>query len=361
MKGFITEDMVEALAYGGVILGAGGGGSLEKGMEAARTALKAGQVQMVDIEDLADDDMVVTISGVGSPASRTGHVDSHDYTGALRLLEEKTGRRMKALIPSETGGSSSFGPFMPAVLGAIPVLDAACNGRAHPLGTMGSLGLNEMKATTVQAASGGDRGKSLHLELVVSGTVAQTASLVRSAAVQAGGLVAVARNPVSLSFVKSHAAVGAYSHSLEVGRAFLGADSSQARVEAVAQVLHGEIVCKGIIRNYQLDTVNGLDVGGFAIDDGKDAVRLYFWNEYMALDKEGKRVYTFPDFMMTFDAQTGLPFTTAELTDGKECYLVAAAKSKLLLGGGMYERSGYEAVENALGIDMVSYNSDIIR
>lgn len=355
----ITKSLVEPLAYGGLILGAGGGGSLQAGMQTALNALDFGTPEIISLEDLADEEIVVTISGVGSPASKTSYIENDDYIRALQLLEEKTKCKTGALIPCEMGGSSSFVPFLSAALNNIPILDAPCNGRAHPLGTMGSLGLSEQNAQTTQAACGGDGKKDRHVELVVSGTVGQAASIVLSAAIQAGGLVVVARNPVPVSYIRSHAAIGAYAQSLQVGEAYLSGTTPLDKVRNVANVLQGTIIAEGVITDYRLETRNGLDVGSFTISGGNKSISMYFWNEYMALDIDGNRTFTFPDFMMTFDARTGMPFTSAEVEEGKPCYLVASKHENLILGAGMYECSAYKAVEMALGIEMVPYCLDL--
>ncbi len=356
----ITEELLESLALGGVILGAGGGGSAQSGLKTARQALTLGTPRLLSVDEVAEDEIVVTISGVGSPASKQSYVDTNDYIRILQNLEEKTKQKTGALIPSEIGGASSFGPFICSALNNIPILDAPCNGRAHPLGTMGSLGLSEKNAQTVQVASGGDPKENRHVEVVISGTVNQAASIVLNSAIQAGGLVAVGRNPMPVSYIKDHAAVGAYEQSMKVGNAFLSGASITEKIQNVVDVLNGSIIAEGVISDYKLETRNGLDVGSFIIKNGTSEIQMFFWNEYMALEIDGKRHFTFPDFMMTFDAETGLPFTSAEVKNGKKCYLIAAKKENLILGAGMRERSGYEAIEKALGIDMVKYNTDLL-
>lgn len=351
----ITESMLEPMGYGGIILGAGGGGSMQGGILTARQALELGKPQIIDASTLDDDEIVVTISGVGSPASKASHLEQSDYIRIVELLEEKTKVKTGALIPSEIGGSSSFVPFICSALNNIPILDAPCNGRAHPLGTMGSLGLSEKNAQTVQIACGG----KAHVELMVSGTVAQAAGIVLSAAIQAGGLVVVARNPMPVSYIKTHAAVGAYTQSLRLGEAFIAAQGALAKVESVASLLCGSIVAQGAIKDYRLETKGGLDVGRFSIQSGNSSMEMHFWNEYMALEMDGKRSYTFPDFMMTFDARTGLPFTSAEVEEGRPCYVVAAKSENLILGAGMHEKTGFMAVEKALGIEMLPYCQDL--
>ncbi|MGH0054438.1 MAG: DUF917 family protein, partial [Sphaerochaetaceae bacterium] len=281
------------------------------------------------------------------------------YIKILQLLEEKTKNKTEALIPSEIGGASSFGPFICSALNDIPILDAPCNGRAHPLGTMGSLGLSEQNAQTTQVACGGNAKENRHVELVITGTVNQAASIVLTSAIQAGGLVVVGRNPLPVSYIRSHAAVGAYTQSLKVGQAYLSGTSALQKVQNVASVLGGSIIAKGVISNYKLETRNGLDVGSFIIKREGAEIQMHFWNEYMALEIDGKREFTFPDFMMTFDAETGIPFTSAEVENGRSCYLVASKRENLILGAGMKEKSGYEAIEKALGIAIVPYCTNL--
>lgn len=356
----IDRKTIEELATGGVILGAGGGGSKEMGMKAGLASLEYGEPKMIPIDELGDGDIVVTISGVGSPASKGAYIENSYYNRIIELITKELGQKPAALIPSEMGGSSSFGPFIASAINGIPILDAACNGRAHPLGTMGSMGLNETKGyKTIQAAMGGDPAEDHLIEMTVKGSVPDTASLVLSTAIRAGGLVVVARNPVPVKYVKEKAAVGCYTHSLEVGRAHIAGKTADEKIQNVADILGGKVLCKGEICGYKLETRNGLDVGGFCIADNKE-YSIRFWNEYMAVDSEGERLFTFPDYMMTFDLETGEPVTTANIADGIKVAVVTAPRSSLILGGGMYEASGYRAVEDAIGIPMLQYVRDLV-
>lgn len=356
----INRETIEELAIGGLILGAGGGGSKELGLQAAYASLEYGEPRMIPIDQLKDDDIVVTISGVGSPASNGAYIDNSYYDRILEILTKELGQQPAALIPSEMGGASSFGPFIAAAINDIPILDAACNGRAHPLGTMGSMGLNETKGfRTIQVAMGGDLSKDQLVEITARGSVPDTASLVLSTAIRAGGLVVVARNPVPVRYIRDNAAIGCYSQSLNVGRAHARGKTGMDKIKNVADVLGGKILCQGEINGYQLETRNGLDIGGFNICSDK-TYSIKFWNEYMAIDSDGERLYTFPDYMMTFDLETGYPITTANVTEARRVAVVTAPCSNLLLGGGMYESSGYKAVEEAIGIPMLPYVQDLV-
>ena len=66
-----------------------------------------------------------------------------------------------------------------------------------------------MSSLSVQAAAGGDPAQGRHIELVVSASLSSASQMVRQAAVCAGGMVAVARNPVSVAYARENAAPGA--------------------------------------------------------------------------------------------------------------------------------------------------------
>ncbi|MFA6939980.1 MAG: DUF917 family protein, partial [Clostridiaceae bacterium] len=195
MKRKIEESKIHALLYGSAILGGGGGGSFKAGEETIKAAFKIGNPIIIDIEDLyGEKGLIITTSAVGAPASKEQFVKSEDYNKIIELIEKETGEKPIAFITNEIGGESTFNAFIQSAKTGIPMLDAACNGRAHPLGTMGAMGLNEKKDyVTVQTAVGGNPDLENYIEMVVKGSVAKTSSLIRSAAVQAGGLVVVAR------------------------------------------------------------------------------------------------------------------------------------------------------------------------
>ena len=45
-------------------------------------------------------------------------------------------------------------------------------------------------------------------------------------------------------------------------------------------------------------------------------------------EKNGERLATFPDLIMTINAETGEPVTTAMMEEGLEVYVIAADKEK---------------------------------
>jgi DUF917 family protein len=350
----MTEELLEAAILGGAVLGGGGGGAMGKGRANGKEALSLGTLRLVDIDDVPSNATLLTGSAVGAPAATEGQALPKDYVRVVDLLSENGCPKPEGFIPNECGGSSITNGWVPAALLGLPVVDALCNGRAHPTGTMGSMGLHkDPKYISRQAAAGGNPEKGLYLELYVSGKLDVVAPLIRAAADRAGGLVAVARNPVKASYAKKYGAPGALRQAIELGRRMKKAaeNTPQAMVETAAEFLGGQIVAHAAVSGLELTTQGGFDSGRVVIGDCETT----FWNEFMTLEQCGKRMGTFPDLIMTFDASTGLPVTTAELKRDQEVFLLLVPASRLILGEGMRCKDLLESIEPVVGRKILEY------
>lgn len=358
----LTEDLIEPLVIGGCILGGGGGGSMAKGKRFAELAFEMGTPTYIQVKELKSEGApIVTVSGVGAPAAKNQYVKPQDYIIAFELLEQAIGVKPSAIITNENGGFASVNGLLQSALTGIPILDAACNGRAHPTGIMGSMGLTELENyQSIQVGVGGKPGTDARVELVVKGSLQGSSKLIRQGAVQAGGLVTVARNPVSVDYVKENGAINAISHAIEVGLANVNGKTPQDKIENVVSVLGGKVIEQGKVSDFELKTMDGFDLGRFTLKSLSGQYDLTFWNEYMSVDQAGKRLTTFPDLIMTFSSRTGLPITSAELSDGEEIVVITAPYQNLRLGSGMFSAQNYEIIENVLDIQIVPYIQSLV-
>lgn len=358
-----TMKEIGKLLAGSQLLGCGGGGDFNEGYQTAMEAVNRGTVELISVDELAargEEGLIVTISGVGSPASPEAYYSTDVYPVILKELQEKVKQKIIGFIACEIGGSSSFEPFIPAALLGVPVIDAPCDGRAHPLGVMGALGLEKTGRSVWQAAAGGRKEKNQYVELVVGGSVESASNLVRKAASEAGGAVAVARNPVDTAWLKDAGAKGAYEMAMKLGEIWQGSGTIEERVKAVAKALYGNVVCSGRVSDYELKTDNALDRGSFKITgDGKECL-MHFFNEYMTLDVDRVRRNTFPDVMITIDAHKGTILTTADIKDGLDVHLITTKRENIIIGKGLRYRASYEKVQDIIGVNMIDYVEDIL-
>lgn len=350
-KLIITQEIGEAAILGGGVLGGGGGGSMKKGIINVRESVKYGMATLIDIDDITPDTILITGSAVGAPAAKEAHVTPEDYVRVVKILRENGCPNPGGFIPNECGGSSITNGWIPAAMMKLPVVDALCNGRAHPTGSMGSMGLHkDPNYVARQAACGGSKEKGLHLELHVAASLDVGAPLIRAAADKAGGLVIVARNPVKASFAKKYGACGSLKQAIELGKRMKAANGGEAAVNAAVDFLGGAIVTRAKVSEIDLVTKGGFDSGKITIGEYETT----FWNEYMTLEKKGERLGTFPDLIMTLSAD-GMPVTTAEIEQGQEVFIINVPASKLILGEGMRCMDLMKTIEPVVGKSIVEY------
>jgi DUF917 family protein len=346
----LDEKMVEYAVYGGAVLGGGGGGWIEDGLQIGRLALEVGQPSLYSIDELDDDELLVTVSLVGAPAAKEQYLKPMYYAKALELLSQKLDRPISGIITNENGaGTTVNGWFQSAVTG-LPVIDNPCNGRAHPTGAMGSLNLSDdPKYISHQGAVGGKEDR--YVEVSVSGSLGKSATLIRNASVEAGGLVAVARNPITVGYAKKHGAPGGISQAIEVGKALVN-HKGEAAIDAVVTQLGGRVCVTGEVTKFELETVGGFDVGSVWIDNKYE---LVFWNEYMTVEGDGERFATFPDLIMTMDARDGMPIVSAAIEKGQAISVITVPKANLLLSSTMHNKSLLSPIEDIIKKPVISY------
>ena len=313
---------VEPAVVGGTILGGGGGGHHDDGMALGHQAVAMGAPELITIDELADDAVVVVCAGVGAPGAPDHHLLPVHYQWALEQLQQQladAGVQVAALTTNENGAMGTVNGWLQAALTGLPVVDAPCNGRAHPSALMGSLGLHRDTDYVARAGFAGG-GPSRYLQGSMSGALASVSGAVRDASIAAGGLVAVARNPVSAARLRRDGAPGGLTQAIEIGSALL-----RGGVAAVADRLGGRIVTEGPVTDLSLRQQAGFDVGRCRVGD----VDLTIVNEYLSCRRDDEELARFPDLVMTF--RDGRPLVSADLTGGDDVQVLVAPGSSLRL------------------------------
>ena len=351
------EEKIKNLLVGSLFLGGGGGGSPQEGFERAMSAINCGPVELISLEELQyrrkgkEPGYIVTFAGVGSPASQTAYYSDQVYPIIAELLSSHLDGPIIGVIPCEIGASSSFEPFIPAALLGVPIIDAPCDGRAHPLGTMGSLGLEHCQNYTMQSAAGGKENTDSYIQIFTQGTISHTASLIRNSASLAGGAVAVCRNPVTIDYLNIHGAKGAYTLAEKIGNILRKSGNSEAGISTILHELGGKCFCQGKVTDYTLSTHNALDYGRFTLSGH----RISFCNEFMTVEKEGHRQYTFPDLITAFDAKNCKIISSAEVKNGQSLFLTAVPYENIPLGSGLRNPKHYKTLEESTHESFVKY------
>ncbi|MFT3754647.1 MAG: DUF917 family protein [Pseudoxanthomonas sp.] len=340
MKHKLTIEDAQAAVWGGAILGGGGGGHVDNGLKNARLALELGQPELWSPDEFATDAASVTVALVGTPSSQKTPIQPSHMMRALELARAQSELPIRAINTNENGAETSANGWVQAALSGLPVIDLACNGRAHPTSLMGSMGLHRRAGyRSVQGFCGG--ADDDYVEGVVSGNLDAASKVVRQASVGVGGFVAVARNPVTVADACASGAPGAISAAIALGRAFLSAG-----IDGVCKELGARIVAEGEVVEYVCNRREGLDVGWLQLDDKAGTV-LRFVNEYLLLEQGPACLAAFPKLIMTFTG--GSPLVSARVEKGMPVQVLAAPRASLKLSTTMDMPELYQPLEALLG------------
>ena len=354
-KTIINREIGKKAIYGGLFLGGGGGGSLAGGLEVLEQALKHGVIKLSTIEEFDKDDIIVTASLVGSPASKEKFIGENHYGQVYELFNKIYDGEIAGIMTNEMGAQAVTNGWIAAAMTGLPFLSSACNGRAHPTGAMGSMGLSTKRDyVTLQAGLGGKGVRET--SIVTEGSIKATSELIVRGSMEAGGFLTVLRNPASIDYLKDNAAINCLNHAIDVGQVFMdNLGNPDEIVSGLEKLLDLEFVCQGQISQYDLITKDGLDVGSLCVEGQEGSHDLTFWNEYISFDHEGQRLASFPDLIAILDSESGLPIISAELELGRNVILVNVKKEKIILGKSMYDMDLLSQVEQVIGIDLVKY------
>lgn len=343
-------DAVDAI-WGGSVLACGGGGWVAHGELMADLATRIGTPVLCSLDELPDDALVATVTAIGAPGAADWEIQPLDYVNALRLLIDRASAPVAAVLTAQNGSSTTLNGWIQSSVLGVKVLDAAGDVRAHPTGKLGGMGLIDRPGyTTVQAAFGGNRKLHGELRLVAEGTIVTTSDVLRDASVRVGGFIAAARNPVEAAWVKEHAAIGAISYALDLGRAMRAAAGPRAVIDAACAQTGGTILVEGPVRLTEpRRTAGGFDHGAFAVSD----LELRYLNEYMTVDRGADRLATYPDIITTLSLTTGRPAATAEIEQGTEVAVFHVDRSRIPLSSSTRDRVALAEVEQLMGVRLI--------
>ena len=324
MKRLLDSRSLRALARGCAVLGAGGGGDTYLGLLQALQAIgDFGPVPLVDLDELADDSLIMPCGGIGAPTVSIEKIENGDEGERLRdQLEALTGRRVAALMAGEIGGSNGLLPVAWAARMRLPVADADGMGRAFPevfQVTMHLAGIAPSPAVMTD-----ERG-NLAVFQTVSGQWMER--LERAAAVEFGG--AASSTEYTLTAVQAREATvrNSVSLAIRIGEAISSAHGSP--VDALLEEVGGYRLITGKIVDVERRTTSGFVRGsvvieGLAADAGR-LLRLELQNENLVALERGRVLASVPDLISVIDSETAEAIGTERISYGQRVTVIAFA------------------------------------
>ena len=323
MKYLAIKDL-EDIVWGATLLGSGGGGSPENGLQLVHEIAKVtDKVPLVGPEEIQDNDYIATVAGMGAPKALKekgfGAEALYAFDGLVKLYE-MSGIKIKYLMPVETGGFNSVSPIYVAAYRKIPMVDVdGAGGRAVPeLNTLLYFLYKIPTAPLVLANKNGDT-VAIWLKDPLDAKTAE--DIGRGVTVAFGMLSGVAGWVVTGWQAKKYMEPNSLTRSLEVGKAIREAkEAGKDPAKAVLERVSGYELIRGTITKIEIRTVAGFDFGRTVIEgEGEYSGRkliIDFKNENMiAWYGEGEPAAMVPDLVCLMSAD-GTPLTNADTKEG---------------------------------------------
>ncbi len=315
---WIDEKALEDIAMGAAVLGTGGGGDPYIGKLMAQQAIREhGPVRLIEVDELADDDLVVPAAMMGAPTVMVEKLPRGDeVVKAFKALEAYLGTPVKAVMSIEAGGLNSTVPFSVAARLGLPLVDGDTMGRAFPEIQMVTPTLFGISATPMTLAD--DKGNSALLSTIDN---RWTERFARSITIDMGGASMIALYPMRGAQVKKAVVRGTITLIERIGKSIREARQNKADpIEAVLSVTGGFRVFVGKIIDVARRTESGFAKGeatlaGIDADRGH-TLKIEFQNEHLVAIRDGEVVVSVPDLITLLDAETGEPVTTEAMRYG---------------------------------------------
>lgn len=322
---WLTEKDIENIAIGATVLGTGGGGDPYIGKLMALSAIKKyGPVQVVTVDELNDDDWVLPASGMGSPSVLVEKIPSFEQLEApLRAFEKACGKKVDVVMPIEVGGVNSLIPVAVAAMNGIPILDGDAMGRAFPEAQMVTFHLDGLKPEL--ATIGDEQGNVVTIE-PADGFWSE--KLARNITIAMGGSSIVCDYGITGAQAKKSVIPGTLSLAQQIGEVLAAKRTDVIHpILRIIDLLGGYRLFKGKAVFIKRGIQGGF-TRGEAHFDGTDqyeklSCTLFFQNEHLLAEIEGKPIAMTPDLLAVLDEETGMPITTEGLKYGARVVIVA--------------------------------------
>lgn len=317
----LDRPVLEAIARGAAVLGAGGGGDTGTGLLIALQAIEeTAAPQLVQLDDLPADGLLMPCGGMGAPTVSYEKIESGQEGGRLREHVEATfGTQVVAVMAGEIGGSNALTPIAWAARMGLPIVDADGMGRAFP--QMDQCAMEVMGISPSPAFLTDERG-TVVITHAASGLWLER--IERQITIEMGGSAATAEYILTVEQARTATVLGTMSLAIRIGRATQDAADP---IAALVAELGAFRLIEGKITDLERRTTKGFAFGTAVIEgvraDAGRTVRIEIQNENL-IAKEGERVLaSVPDLITVLDSDTGDAVPTERLRYGQRVTPIA--------------------------------------
>jgi uncharacterized protein len=329
----LTKNDIEDLIVGATLLGVGGGGDPQKGLEILMGLYDQGKkLAIASLEEFGSEGFLASPYFVGSvapaqPKKIMPKIVEDPIEAAFKLLESNIGKKISGTVASEIGGGNTAASLAVAAKLGIPMLDGDLMGRAGPelhQSTVHVFGIPMAPSAIVS-----ETGNELLVQRYAG--IDDYESIARYMSVVSGGHVAVVDTPLSMTKARECVVLGTISKCIEIGRSRREAvEQVKSPIEAITRKLrNGRKIFEGTVSEYAWKDEKGFLYGEAHVSGsgGYIGKKLKSWimNEHIMCWIDEKPAVMPPDLIMFVDPNSGLGITNDKLIKGTDVIVLGSS------------------------------------
>lgn len=340
MRKLSREDL-KSILFGCTVLGSGGGGDYEKGVEIIEDALNEGyEFVLADNSEIPEDGWIGTPYSCGSVSPVTEETikkfekyqikEKHPEVKAFKVMEQYMGKEFYGVIATELGGFNTAIGFNVAARLGKPIVDGDPSGRCVPELQHTTYNLVDLPICPITVAN--EFGDIAIIPEIYNDERAE--AYTRALAMASFDGVCAIDHPAQWKDLKNAIVNNSITYALNVGKVSLEAQKNNKNIAyAVADAFDGYILFEGIVTKNDWEDKDGFTVGDIYIDGtGKfegSTFRIWMENENIMSWLNDEYYVTAPDLINVIrndtnealtnpNAEEGMPVTVFGLKAPKE-------------------------------------------
>lgn len=318
---------LEHILLGCAVLGTGGGGELDKGLERVKTDLLNGkEFRLATLEEVPEHAMVASPYYCGSLTASNLHEPERTPQELLSFmaLQEYLREDLFAAVSTELGGGNTAVALSVAANMGIPIVDADPAGRSVPELQHTIFFLKGISIAPLAVAS--KSGDVVIVKEVADHLRAE--NIVRSIAVASGGRVGVTDHPMRGKLLKTAVIADAISRAETIGAVLKATSDYQqvARAGGGCVRFKGQ-VAKSFYKDEEGFTVGEIQVAGTHEYQGSE-YRVWYKNEHLMAWRDNQIDITTPDLICILSEKDAMPVINPHCTTGMKVAVVGYPASQ---------------------------------
>lgn len=329
-----TETDIRDLARGCTLLGTGGGGLEENGVEGLLKVLESGkEIAWVEADDVPDDALTACPFLMGTIAPPSDEVakekkgynmtdETSIYMEKDRILqsmvaiEEYTGKKIEYVVPLELGGASTLGCLAAGAEAGLIAIDGDYTGRAIPEIPQTTPYLKDYPMWPISAVD--EFGDETVIKNALNHRVVERMG--KKLSEVCFGLTGMTGFLYSGKEMKDVILKGTLSNCLKLGRLIRETNEAGGDpVKAVVDELGGWILCRGTLGEEDTWDKEGYYWGYHTVEGKGDyagkTAKVWFKNENHICWINDEVKATSPDSIIIINDKTAMPCTNPRLYD----------------------------------------------